>query len=56
LSKGAGKTEEGIKAGAGQGSRILFPAGLLKCEKDDREFLSLVREGIVLLDKTKDEA
>jgi hypothetical protein len=29
---------------------------LLKSEKDDKEFLSLVREGIVLWDKTEDEA
>jgi hypothetical protein len=29
---------------------------LLKSEKDDREFLSLVREGIILWDKAKDEA
>jgi hypothetical protein len=27
-----------------------------KSEKDDREFLSLIKEGIVLWDKTKDEA
>jgi len=27
-----------------------------KSEKDDREFLSLVREGIVLRDKAKDKA
>ncbi len=35
---------------------ILSPVELLKSEKDNREFLSLVREGIVLWDKTKDEA
>jgi len=34
---------------------ILSAMELLKSEKDDREFLSLVREGIVLWDKTKDE-
>jgi predicted nucleotidyltransferase len=34
---------------------ILTPVEMLKSEKDDREFLSLVREGIVLWDKTKDE-
>jgi hypothetical protein len=28
---------------------------LLRSEKDDREFLSLVREGIVLWDKAEDE-
>jgi hypothetical protein len=35
---------------------ILSPVELLKNEKDDREFLSLVREGIVLWDKARDEA
>jgi predicted nucleotidyltransferase len=35
---------------------ILSPAEFLKSEKDDREFLSLVREGIVLWDKAKDKA
>jgi len=34
---------------------ILSPVELLKSEKDDREFLSLVREGIVLWDKAKDK-
>jgi len=37
-------------------SVILSAVELLKSEKDDREFLSLVREGIVLWDKTEDEA
>ena len=35
---------------------ILSPQELLKSEKADREFLSLVREGIVLWDEMKDEA
>jgi predicted nucleotidyltransferase len=35
---------------------IFSPAELPKSEKGGREFLSLVREGIVLWDKTKDEA
>jgi predicted nucleotidyltransferase len=35
---------------------IFSPVELLKSEKDDREFLSLVRKGIVLWDKTKDKA
>jgi predicted nucleotidyltransferase len=36
---------------------VIFSAvELLKSEKDDREFLSLVRKGIVLWDKTKDKA
>jgi len=34
---------------------ILSAVELLKSEKDDKEFLSLVREGIVLWDKMKDE-
>ena len=34
---------------------ILSPAELLKSEKDNREFLSLVRERILLWDKMKDE-
>jgi len=33
---------------------IFSPRELLKSKKDDREFLSLVREGIVLWDKTND--
>lgn len=37
-------------------SVILSAVELLKSEKDDKEFLSLVREGIVLWDKTEDEA
>jgi predicted nucleotidyltransferase len=37
-------------------SVILSALELLKSEKVDREFLSLVREGIVLWDKTEDEA
>lgn len=35
---------------------ILSPQELLKSEKADKEFLSLVREGIVLWDEMKDEA
>jgi len=35
---------------------IFSPVELLKSEKDNKEFLSLVREGIVLWDKTEDEA
>ena len=35
---------------------ILTPVEMLKSEKDDREFVSLVREGIVLWDRTRDEA
>jgi predicted nucleotidyltransferase len=35
---------------------ILSPVELIKSEKDNREFLSLVRKGIVLWDKTKDKA
>jgi predicted nucleotidyltransferase len=35
---------------------ILSPQELLKSEKADKEFLSLVREGIVLWDKMRDEA
>jgi predicted nucleotidyltransferase len=35
---------------------IFSPLELLKSEKDDKEFLCLVREGIVLWDKTEDEA
>jgi len=35
---------------------ILSPQELLKSEKTDKEFLSLVREGIVLWDEMKDEA
>jgi len=35
---------------------ILSPQELLKSEKTDREFLSLVREGIALWDEMKDEA
>ena len=37
-------------------SVILSAVELLKSEKDDKGFLSLVREGIVLWDKTEDEA
>lgn len=37
-------------------SVVLSPQELLKSEKADKEFLSLVREGIVLWDKIKDEA
>lgn len=37
-------------------SVILSAVELLKGEKNDKEFLSLVREGIVLWDKTEDEA
>jgi predicted nucleotidyltransferase len=36
-------------------SVILSAVELLKGEKNDKEFLSLVREGIVLWDKAKDE-
>jgi predicted nucleotidyltransferase len=35
---------------------VLSPLELLKSEKDDKEFLSLVREGIVLWDEMTDEA
>jgi predicted nucleotidyltransferase len=35
---------------------ILSPQELLKSEKADKEFLSLVREGIVLWDEMRDEA
>lgn len=35
---------------------VLSPLELLKSEKDDKEFLSLVREGIVLWDEMRDEA
>jgi len=35
---------------------VFSPIDLLKSEKTDREFLSLVREGIVLWDKMKHEA
>ncbi len=35
---------------------VLSPQELLKSEKADKEFMSLVREGIVLWDRMKDEA